>query len=598
MVAAACGSVAGTSSAASASTSTKVVKGGTAYFAEQPGSAPTYIFPFIKQSVFTNVNLYNFQILMFRNLYFFGNGSKAQINYNESLAYAPVYSNNNTVVTIKLKGWKWSDGETVDARDIIFWMNLLKANKTTWASYVPGAFPDNVVSYQQTGPETVVFHLDKSYSANWFTYNELSQLVPIPMAWDKTSASAPTPSETDPNAPDLTTAGAQAVYTFLDQQASSLSTYGSNPLWQVVDGPWKLQSFTTQGKAVFIPNTSYSGPVKPKLAKFVELPFSSESSEYNVLQQGNQLTYGYIPVSDLPQKSRIAAQGYSFDPWLLFGFDYMSINFNNPTVGPLFKQLYIRQALEHLVDQQQWIQTFWKGLAVQTHSPVPTAPANPFADSFTKGLVYNYSPSTAKSLLTSHGWKISGGVASCARPGTGANQCGAGITQGQQLSLTLQYISGLTAVSQEMQAFKSAASKAGITITLSEAPFNTVISNATPCTPSQSACKWEIANWGGGWSYSPDYYPSGETLFSTGAGANFGSYSDSTANSLILATQTDAANPQGALNQYQDYLAKQLPVLYQPEQDYQLSEIKSNLKGATAQSPYQYLLPENWYFTK
>ncbi|MGC8481731.1 MAG: ABC transporter substrate-binding protein, partial [Acidimicrobiales bacterium] len=171
MVAAACGSAAGSSSAASASTSTKVVKGGTAYFAEQPGSAPTYIFPFIKQSVFTNVNLYNFQILMFRNLYFFGNGSKAQINYNESLAYAPVYSNNNTVVTIKLKGWKWSDGETVDARDIIFWMNLLKANKTTWASYVPGAFPDNVVSYQQTGPETVVFHLDKSYSANWFTYN-------------------------------------------------------------------------------------------------------------------------------------------------------------------------------------------------------------------------------------------------------------------------------------------------------------------------------------------------------------------------------------------------------------------------------------------
>ncbi|MGC8480689.1 MAG: ABC transporter substrate-binding protein, partial [Acidimicrobiales bacterium] len=231
-------------------------------------------------------------------------------------------------------------------------------------------------------------------------------------------------------------------------------------------------------------------------------------------------------------------------------------------------------------------------------SPVPTEPANPFADSFTKGLVYNYSPSTAKSLLTSHGWKISGGVASCASPGTGANQCGAGITQGQQLSLSLQYISGLTAVSQEMQAFKSAAAKAGITITLSEAPFNTVISNATPCTPSQSACKWEIANWGGGWSYSPDYYPSGETLFSTGAGANFGSYSDSTANSLILATQTDAANPQGALNQYQDYLAKQLPVLYQPEQDYQLSEIKSNLKGAAPQSPYQYLLPENWYFTK
>lgn len=583
---------------ASASGAAKV-KGGTAYFAEQPGSAPTYIFPFINQSVFTNVNLYNFQILMFRNLYFFGNGAKAQINYSESLAYAPVYSNGNKTVTIKLKGWKWSDGETVNARDLIFWLNLVKANKAIWASYVPGAFPDNVVSYHQTGPLTVVMNLDRSYSANWFTYNELSQLIPIPMAWDKTSATSPTPSATDPNAPDLTPAGAVAVYNYLNTQAQQISTYGTNPLWKVVNGPWVLQSFTSQGKAVFVPNPSYSGPIKPSLSKFVELPFSSEAAEFNVLSTGKQLTYGYIPVSDLPQKSRMSSLGYSFNPWLLFGFDYMSINFNNPTVGPLFKQLYIRQALQHLVDQKAWIQSFWKGLAVPTNSPVPVVPANSFADKVTKQGVYSYGPSVAAKLLTSHGWKLSSsGPATCMKPGSGAGECGAGITQGQQISLNLQYISGITAVSQEMQALKSTAAKVGIVINLTQGPFNQVISNAAPCQPTQSSCTWQMANWGGGWSYSPDYYPSGESIFTSSAGANFGSYNDPKANSLILQSQVDASNPQGALNSYQDYLAKQLPVIYQPEQDYQLSEIKSNLQGATPQSPYQYLLPENWYFTK
>ena len=60
-------------------------------------------------------------------------------------ANAPVYSDHDRVVTIRLKPARWSDGEAVSARDVIFWINLLKANKADWASYVPGGFPDNVI---------------------------------------------------------------------------------------------------------------------------------------------------------------------------------------------------------------------------------------------------------------------------------------------------------------------------------------------------------------------------------------------------------------------------------------------------------------------
>ena len=47
-------------------------------------------------------------------------------------------------MTITLKPARWSNGEPVSARDVIFWINLLKANRADWASYVPGGFPDNV----------------------------------------------------------------------------------------------------------------------------------------------------------------------------------------------------------------------------------------------------------------------------------------------------------------------------------------------------------------------------------------------------------------------------------------------------------------------
>ena len=61
----------------------------------------------------------------------------------------------------------------MSARDVGFWINLLKANTAGWASYVPGGFPDNVVSWKALSPTTVQLRLNASYNPFWFTYNEL-----------------------------------------------------------------------------------------------------------------------------------------------------------------------------------------------------------------------------------------------------------------------------------------------------------------------------------------------------------------------------------------------------------------------------------------
>src|SRR6266699_2537620 len=148
-------------------TTQQKLSGGTATFAEAPNAKPNYIFPLASGGFFSVANLSQFQFLMYRPLYWFGENG-----------------------TVKLKGGKWSDGQPVTSRDIEFWMNLLKANVGHWAAYVPKEFPDNVVSMSFPDSMTSVFTLDKAYGSLFFTYNELSQISPLPQhVWDKTSAS-------------------------------------------------------------------------------------------------------------------------------------------------------------------------------------------------------------------------------------------------------------------------------------------------------------------------------------------------------------------------------------------------------------------------
>jgi peptide/nickel transport system substrate-binding protein len=347
---------------------------------------------------------------------------------------------------------------------------------------------------------------------------------------------------------------------------------------------------STSGRAVFVPNPSYTGPDKPKLAHFIESPFTSSAAKFDVLSSGHKaIDFGYIPVTDLGQKGRIESLGYTVQSWTSFGFNYFVENYNNPTYGPVFKQAYFRQAFQHLIDQPAWIKSFLQNYAVPSYSPIPLAPSNPFADSDSRNNLYPYSITKAKSLLESHGWKMVNGVMTCETPGTTSNQCGAGISKGLALTLNLQYASGTQALAQEMEALQSAAAKVGIKVNLSEAPFNTVEINATPC--SGSSCTWQMENWGGGWVYSPDNYPTGGEIFATGAASNNGSWNDSTTNTLINETHT-SSNAQQALDAYQNYMARALPVVFTPSPVYQIVAISNNLKGVTL-NPYLDIRPSS-----
>ena len=328
------------------SSGTTPVKGGTAVWAEPPSSVPTYIFPYVDSSNISNLNLFDLQYLMYRPLYWFGENGQPQPNNSLSLANPPVVSGRN--VTITLKHYMWSDGTQVTAQDVMFWLNMEKALPADYGAYT--GFPANMTSIKVVSPTEIQMTMSKSYSPSWLQYNDLSQIVPMPAAWDRTASG--------PSHCDTTVSDCAAVYSYLNKQAENLSGYATSPIWGVVDGPWRLSSFNADGHNTFVPNKKYSGPVKPKLSAFQEVPFTTDSAEYDVLRSPSSSTkidVGYLPDQDAPSKPANATvgsnplSGYTLDPLYPWGIDYSVMNYqsSNGDHGAIFKQLYFRQALQY-----------------------------------------------------------------------------------------------------------------------------------------------------------------------------------------------------------------------------------------------------------
>ncbi|MDA8333250.1 MAG: ABC transporter substrate-binding protein [Candidatus Dormibacteraeota bacterium] len=625
------------SACASTATATSTNKGGVVTFAEPVGAPPNYIFPLLGSANFNVSNLDDVINLMYPELYTFGTGLQPVVNTSLSMAQQPVFSQDNTVVTITLKHWKWSNGQPVTARDVMFWLNLLSAatdpkapvvgSSTApgpgWGAEVPGGFPENVVSYSQVGEYSVVLHLNASYNPTWYLYNELSQIWAIPQAtWDKLSLSGSvgnydqeaqtrealagtSPAEYVPANPGTATTGALGVAEFLNLQAQDLSTYQTNPLWQVVSGPFRLSQFTPSGFVKLVPNQAYSGSPKPKISAFEEEPFTSDTSEFNALNDGS-LSIGYLPVTDINQKTALGHRGYTFNVWNDFAINYSAYNFTNATSGPIFKQLYFRQAFQSLIDQKEYIKDFGDGIGSINNGPVPGYPPDNVDESplEAKGQVYPFDPAKAVSLLKDNGWDvIPSGQSYCAKPGTAPGDCGSGIASHQALSFKLLYASGITPLTDMVEAMQSTMkSDAGIALTLVSEPSSQVEATSYDgCTYANPCNNWDIAipAYNFDWVYGPDYLPTGGELFGTGAASNQGDYSSPTNDANIAATHTaaTASAERTALFRYQDYLAENLPVIWLPNEYYQLTMYRSTLKGVVPQSILDGLFPQFYSYS-
>jgi peptide/nickel transport system substrate-binding protein len=459
---------------------------------------------------------------------------------------------------------------------------------------------------QTPDAQTVVLQLNHAYNPEWFTYNELSQIYPLPLAWDRTSLSQTAPTSDNGHLPDATKSGAESVYKFLDTQSKALGTWGTSPLWSVVDGPFKLKSFTSTGQVTLVPNPDYSGSPKPTISSLVELPFTSDAAIFNEIRSAGPsgITVGNLPSAYATQISTVQAQGFDYNRAASYSINYFPLNLNNPKVGPIFKQLYFRQAFQHLIDQPGWINAFLHNTAIPTYGPIPASPPSPLVSFNSSANPFEFSTSAASQLLSSHGWKVApGGTTTCQHPGTGSGQCGAGITAGEGISFNLDYQAGTPTIQSEMNDLAAQAKKVGINLQLTSHPFDTVISTAVACKPTEPDCGWTAENWGAGWIFAPDFLPTGESLYNPGAVANYGSFNDPHGTTLITQTITGpAAGEKQSLANYAQYMEQNVPVVFGPTSigSYQgdAGTMIDKHLGGYAANAYGYLTPETWYFTK
>lgn len=617
------------SGAAAAATSgsgrlaTGAAAGNTAYWAEQYAQPPNWIFPFASVQFYSVANVNDFEQLMYRPLYWLDNGGKPGLDEARSLAQPPIV--NGAQVIVNLKGWRWSDGETVDAQDVVFFLNMLRAERDNFAGYAPGELPDNLVSVSAASPtaESLTITFNRSYNYTWLLLNELSQITPMPAAWD-ISGLQPNGQPDPPGSGGCSAltwstaveAACQAVWTFMTddnstnthpQEAGDLATYATNPLWQVVDGPWHLSSFSaTTGAATMLPNGGYSGNDKPHFARFVEVPFTSSASELDALGRGT-LTVGYVPLADTPPAPFPGGTGpnlpglastYNLGAQYSWVTNYFPINFDSRGdggyAGAIFAQLYFRQALAMLVDQRGIISRYLHNYAVPGVGPVPTDPATSFLSETEINYPYDHNAAAAIKLLKEHGWKIvPDGTDVCAA----AAGCGKGVGKGARLSFQLDYASANATLAKTVTAEAAGWSAAGIAVGLKALSFNDIIVIAASCfTGDSAAChSWEMVDWGGGWLYFPDFDPSGEFLFQSGSSYNYGNYSDPRDDTLIRASIDSQSN--SWFYDWESYLAAQAPVVWQPDSATTLVEVAKGVSGVVVNDSLQTLTPEDWYTT-
>jgi peptide/nickel transport system substrate-binding protein len=559
--------------------------GGIIKYAEGPQSSPNYIFPETTSSNQTLYNIDQFINLMYEPLYL-PDPYQPVLDFAHSIGQKPIWSHHDTVAIVHLNHYVWSDGQPVTARDCIFYIKLGIAEGPTWGNYAgPTQFPYNLKSYTAVNATTLKFVLKSPMNPTYYDDNGIGYITPLPQhVWDKESTNGPVGNY------DMTPAGAKKVLAFLQKEASDTTTYTTNPLWKVIDGPWQLQSFGgASSPDIFVPNPMYSG-THPKVAEFEELPFTSDSAEFTALKSGpNTISYGYVPTQDIPAIPSVKGEGFTVTSTPTWGFDYIIPNTKNPQVGPVLSQAYIRQVLAHLVDQQTMIRHFMDGYGYPTYGPTPIYPkGNPFVSPAELHNPYPYSVSAAEALLKAHGWQVNpGGVDVCQTPGPAG--CGAGVTTGEKLSLQLLYSSGITILSEDTDLFVSDAAKAGVQIIPRSASFNTVVSEVVPTNKN-----WQLGEYGG---LGLSTFPSGEGVFNTGGAFNAGSFSDPTLDKLI--NESTTAPTLAAYKAYENLVVQLEPWIWQPVPDNIFATAK-NLTGYGLTSEFDgafgFIEPNYWYF--
>jgi peptide/nickel transport system substrate-binding protein len=475
--------------------------------------------------------------LMWKGLFFVTKNDT--IDFSRSIAESVSVSNNDQTYTIKFNPkWHWSNGTPVTAYDSAFAWQIYKDSSVSSApwenSSVGSTSFDSIKSVVAKNASTLVVTVDKPSNPTWVELNVLGYPTPVPVkVWNHYP---------DPSNPNLINPAD------VNKELLWLERVGQNPSapqFKVIDGPYFVSKFVHNSYWTMVWNPNYDGH-KATIHTLVYEYDTADSSVLLALKSG-QYAEATLPSEYTSEATKLPgyrAENYGY----VISFNLLQPNYHSdaPVIGSLMNKLYFRQALQMGINQQEIASKLYDGFATPNCTVVAKEPANPYYDK--NVTCYPYDPAAGLKLMEQHGWTL--------------NSNHVLTRNGVTLSFPFLVMSGSQTDTNIEQYLKQSWAKEGIDVTLDQMPFTQMIGIVT--NPAQTN-KWDLAWWGAGW-YEGEGYPS-TSLYLTGAANNFGGWSSSEMDTLAKAVYDPGtpAQAQQRLDAYEEYAAKNLPVLMMPE---------------------------------
>jgi peptide/nickel transport system substrate-binding protein len=451
----------------------------------------------------------SFNLLYRPTLWF---ASDHTIDWSLSHASAVDVREGGRVYDVTLKPIVWSDGVPVTADDVLYSFELMKQLGSTYQGYDTGGMPALFQSVEVVTPLLLRVTLAQAVNPEWFELSGLSQLYALPRhAWGRYSLDEQRSLQTDPG--------------FLS----------------VVDGPFRLTEFDSGRYEAFAPNPSFAGQ-QPEMARLV-IDFLQGTSPLEALRAGE------LDVANLPfnvYDAALAIPGLSLVHLApQSGYNSLVVNMRNAD-APFLADPRVRQAMADAIDEDEIIHLAFHDSTVHARSPVPPVPATFLSEDAKAGrFPVGYDPARARALLTEAGFA----------PGPDGIMARDGVRL-EWTNLLSDSAPDLLVLWQVVQANFAAA---GIRMNIRLMQFNQIIA-----LMNREPSGWQTASIG--WSF-PNY-PDMQTNYGTGAGENYGHFSDPETDALLKQVQDQSGRD--ALFRLQDHLAALQPFIILPQGAYSL----------------------------
>jgi peptide/nickel transport system substrate-binding protein len=310
--------------------------------------------------------------------------------------------------------------------------------------------------------------------------------------------------------------------------------FGTNPIGT---GPFKFVSWQ-RGDTIELEAFDDHFNGRPKADKIV-IKVVPDNSARAVAVESGDLDFIQSPVSPQDVIRLEETSGIQVDRIPASGYTYINLN----TADPILSDVRVRQALAHLVNRQQILDTIYKGIGQIANSPIPPGMWAYAAD--VPG--YDYDPEQAAALLDEAGWEL------------GAD--GIRMKEGQPLALTVRTHSEDPDRRQVIEVLQAEFSKAGI-----QADTNVVEWPSYFADIQESNYQVAIIGWLN--LTNPDramFRP-----FTIGGPANYGRYENAEVDKLIQDARATLDQDQ-AREMYQQasrIIAEEAPYIFLQYQEY------------------------------